>query len=133
MKSVKTIISKIHEDLKSTFHNLLLEKKLEPFKKYAIGNPLEKQELSLYIRVADFTKSLETLVFQIITQLYQVKEETMHGYLDALNEYLCDNFSPHEFGYLDSDYSIDIIDNSRTFTTDVIWTITLSDLLDDCD
>jgi len=132
MKSVKKLISHIHADVQKNLPEILDKRGLKSFEKYSVGNSVEKQELALYVKIAEFTRRGETVTFLIQAQL-PADEIEMNEYIDAINEYLDDFFAPEKIGYLDFEYSMIIKDNERASVIDVFWEVTLTSALDDCD
>ena len=132
MKSVKELILCVLADIQSRLPEILDKRGLKSLEKYAIGNSVEKQELALYVKISEFTRRGETVTFMIQAQL-PANEIEMNEYMDAINEYLDNCFSPEKTGYLDFEYSTAITDNERASTIDVFWEVTMSSALDDCD
>ena len=132
MKSIKELIQCIRSDMEAKIPGILDSNGLKHFEKYAIGNSVEKQELALYVKIAEFTRRGETVTFLVQAQL-PANEAEMNEYMDAVNEYFEGHFSTEKIGFLDFGYSIAVVDDARAAITDVFWEVTLSKTLDDCD
>ena len=129
---IEKIIAQIAADIKVKLPPILTAKGLTDFTKYAIGNPIEKQELAIYTKISGFTWPKQDASFIIQAQLPSVTETILNQYIDAINEYLR-QFTPAIMGFPVFNYEMHITDNMRTYTTDVFWEITLDGMSDDCD
>jgi len=132
MKSVKELILSIHSDMEAKIPGILDSNGLKHFEKYAIGNSVEKQELALYVKISEYTRRGETVAFLAHAQL-PGDEIEMNEYMDAINEYFEDYFSPEKIGYLDFSYSIAAADDARAAIVNVFWDVALTKAIDDCD
>jgi len=134
MNSVKKSITAIFEDIKSQLPALLEEHGAKQFAGYKIGYPVDPEKLLLCVRFAAGSDDVnQTLEFDIHGQFPGVPEEAVYDYIDAVNSYLNDVFSPLLVGYTDGSYSFVATDNARTSILEVFWGVKLTCPKDDCD
>jgi len=103
------------------------------FQGYAIGYPVDPEKVLLCVRFAAAgDDESETLEFDTHAQFPGLSEPDAYSYMDAVNDYLDNDFDPRIAGYTSGGYSVSATDNPRTAMLEVFWSVSLTSPKDDC-
>ncbi|MDR1390667.1 MAG: hypothetical protein LBJ31_11920 [Treponema sp.] len=134
MKEISVITAGILADIKNALPALLTSHGADAVEIYAVGYATDqgKKSCGVYFSEMDESRN-ETFTFGINLQLNQVTEEDSYKYLDAVNDYLRNSFSPQSYGFADFQYKIIYWAPFKNSSPELFFDVTMSDTLEDCE
>jgi hypothetical protein len=134
VKDISTIIPAIVEHIEDNLPAILAARALTDFAEYQTGYATAQDALSLAVRYAESNESTdETFSFMIHLQLKGQSELNCYGYIDAVREYINSSLDQEVYEYARLDYRVMMFDTFEQGIPQVVFDITLSEPLDDCD
>jgi len=113
---------------------VLTSASLTNFEQYIEGFPQDQTKRILAVWYSEHRRNTEQFfVFTIQAQLTQVQELESYKYIDAIETYLKTIFASESYGYASSEYNCVLLTNFDNGQCSVMFEVTLTEPLTDCD
>ena len=134
MKSAVQTLTALLADIEGELPKYLTAHGAGQLESYSIGYPVDREKKTqLCVRFAEAENDWDTFVFDIHVNLPGVTELDSYRYLDAVKEYLSEEFNPQIAGFSGGYYATAMSDNFKTTVISQYWSVTLTYSSDDCD
>jgi len=127
-------ITGIRSDIESNLPALLTAASLTAFDEYTEGFPKDQTKKICAVWYSEHRRNIEqSFIFTIQAQLTGVQELETYQYLDAIETYVKTIFMSENYGYVSSQYDCMLLTNFNNGQCSVMFEVTLTEPLDDCD
>lgn len=131
--NIKAMMEAIRDDLTIHLPSLFQAEGVKNVDYFTVGSPTNQEQRFCCVGLASF-QSKKQIEFIIHLAIPRVSELESYGYIQAVKEYLDNEFDQTAYGFDTGDYELQIFETEfMRGDIQIAFSVTLNRLLDDCD